>query len=206
MNSNATTGYDVGGIQLPRPFKIRRLGHTGFVVSSFDKTLDFYTRILGFRASDEFDLKNDPRFAEAMADVDDGRSALLTYGSDHHALVLASKSLEFLLSTGVPGTTINQVTWQVSTLAEVVHGGKYVTERGADYVRGGRELPGSNWSVYFKAPDGHVNELYYYMEQVGWDGRPRPAHLRREVSPDWPETIALQSDTYADSAFQGPLD
>jgi catechol 2,3-dioxygenase-like lactoylglutathione lyase family enzyme len=203
-DSDATTVYDVGGIQLPRPFKIRRLGHTGLVVSSFDKTYDFYTRILGFRVSDEFDITKDPRFAEELAHVEDGRSALMTYGSDHHGLVLASKPLEFLLSTGVPGTTINQVTWQVSSLGEVVDGGKYVTEHGAEFVRGGRELPGSNWSVYFEAPDGHINELYYGIEQIGWNRRSKPAALYGlaidgEVPlPQGPESLEI-----ADAAANG---
>ncbi|MDT7722122.1 MAG: hypothetical protein QOE94_3133, partial [Mycobacterium sp.] len=61
MNSKVTS-YDVGGVRLPQPFKIRRLGHTGFTVSSFDETIDFYTRILGFQVSDQFDIKHDPRF------------------------------------------------------------------------------------------------------------------------------------------------
>jgi catechol 2,3-dioxygenase-like lactoylglutathione lyase family enzyme len=175
--TSQTTTYDVGGIRLPRPFKIRRLGHTGLTVSSFDQGYDFYTRLLGFRVSDQFDITKDPRFAEMLRGVGDGRSALLTYGSDHHALVLVSKPLEFLLSTGVPGTTVNQITWQVNSLKEVVDGGKFATEHGAEFVRGGRELPGSNWSVYFKAPDGHVNELFYGIEQIGWNRKSKPAAM-----------------------------
>ena len=48
-------------------------------------------------------------------------------------------------------------------------------------------------------------ELYYYMEQVGWDGRVRPASERRRVGPAWPETLEPLSDTYVDQVFQGPL-
>jgi hypothetical protein len=55
-------------------------------------------------------------------------------------------------------------------------------------------------------PEGHCVQLYYYMEQIGWDGLPRPAHLRRKPNPNWPESIEPHSDTFADSAFQGPLD
>lgn len=52
-------------------------------------------------------------------------------------------------------------------------------------------------------PEGHCVQLYYYMEQIGWDGLPRPAHLRRA---DWPESLEPQSDTFTDTPFQGPLD
>ena len=204
MNSNETTSYDVGGVRLPRPFKIRRLGHTGLTVSSFDESLDFYTRVLGFRVSDQFDITQDPRFADALRGVPDGRSALLAYGSDHHALVLVSKPLEFLLSTGVPGTTVNQITWQVSTLAEVVNGGKFAAEHGAELVRGGRELPGSNWSVYFKAPDGHVNELYYGIEQIGWNRKSKPAAMYGlGIDGDMPLPQRPESLEVADAAARG---
>ena len=48
------------------------------------------------------------------------------------------------------------------------------------------------------------------MEQIGWDGRPRPAELRRQGAPGsdsaaWPEALEPLSDTYADQTFQGPL-
>ena len=30
--------------------------------------------------------------------------------------------------------------------------------------------------------DGQAVQLYYSMEQIGWDGKPRPAAARRKVS------------------------
>jgi hypothetical protein len=43
------------------------------------------------------------------------------------------------------------------------------------------------------------------MEQLGWDGKPRPKELRRQVSQEWPETLEPLSDTYVDQVYQGPL-
>ena len=43
------------------------------------------------------------------------------------------------------------------------------------------------------------------MEQVGWDGRVRPAAERRRVNGNWPEALEPLSDTYVDQVFQGPL-
>ena len=54
-------------------------------------------------------------------------------------------------------------------------------------------------------PDGHLICLYYYMEQVGWDGKPRPQSQRRTAAVPWPETLQLLSDTYADQTYMGPL-
>ena len=35
-------------------------------------------------------------------------------------------------------------------------------------------MPGSNWHAYVYDPDGHTNELYYGIEQVGWEGYSKP--------------------------------
>ena len=35
-------------------------------------------------------------------------------------------------------------------------------------------MPGSNWHVYVRDPDGHTVELYYGMEQIGVSGRAKP--------------------------------
>jgi hypothetical protein len=66
--------------------------------------------------------------------------------------------------------------------------------------------PGIDYAAYALDPDGHAVMLYYYMEQIGWDGRPRPADQRRKVDiHNWPETLDALSDTYRGAVFQGPL-
>jgi hypothetical protein len=35
-------------------------------------------------------------------------------------------------------------------------------------------MPGSNWHTYLFDPDGHSNELYYGIEQIGWNGHSKP--------------------------------
>ena len=50
--------------------------------------------------------------------------------------------------------------------------------------------PGIDYSAFAVDPDGNLMQLYWYMERVGWDGRPRPASRRRKVEPGvWPETL-----------------
>jgi hypothetical protein len=44
------------------------------------------------------------------------------------------------------------------------------------------------------------------MEQIGWDGKPRPASQRPKIdNAGWPESLAGQSDTYLGEPFLGPL-
>jgi len=65
--------------------------------------------------------------------------------------------------------------------------------------------PGIDYAAHFLDPDGHCIKLYYYMEQVGWDGKPRPKESRRQVaSGEWPETLEPMSDTYNGEPFLGP--
>jgi hypothetical protein len=43
------------------------------------------------------------------------------------------------------------------------------------------------------------------MEQIGWDGRPRPADQRPLIDNDnWPETLEPYSDSFAGEQFMGP--
>jgi hypothetical protein len=52
--------------------------------------------------------------------------------------------------------------------------------------------------------DGHCIQLYYYMEQVGWDGKARPAGSRRPVEKTWPATVEALPDAFEGEAFLGP--
>ena len=65
---------------------------------------------------------------------------------------------------------------------------------------------GIDYTVFVEDPDGHLIQLYAYMEQIGWDGRPRPTYQRKQVTPgDWPETIEPTSDVFMGEPFLGPL-
>ena len=50
---NGNGQYNVGGVLLPRPFKVRRLGHCGFNLSHLEEGVRFYTQLLGFRLTDQ---------------------------------------------------------------------------------------------------------------------------------------------------------
>ena len=54
-------------------------------------------------------------------------------------------------------------------------------------------------------PDEHAIQLYYYMEQIGWNGRLRPSAVRRPIAASWPEVLEPLSDSYVDQVFPGPL-
>ena len=183
MTLTATAKYDVGGIKLDRPFKVRRLGHFGFNLDNIEAARTFYVDLLGFRVSD-------PR---------PGGGFFGRFGSDHHALVMGPKqrAVEQLLAlpTGPrhfrAENTINQITWQVQSRREVAQATQYFRDKGIDVSREGRaggRAAGLNYHLYVYDPDDQVVELFYGIEQIGWDGFAKPMDMHppamREVSPE----------------------
>jgi catechol 2,3-dioxygenase-like lactoylglutathione lyase family enzyme len=181
--------YDVGGVAYPRPFKIRRLGHFGFNVADMDGGIDFYSRLLGFRITDERDLSKIPGREEVARKLGDPRIVFMSHNSDHHAFLLAHKSLGAIFGDDATSKdiTVNQITWQVGTLDEVFAAADYFRERQVEIRRVGRDMPGSNWHTYIRDPDGHTVELYYGMEQIGWDGRSKPTEMYYRAFREQPE-------------------
>jgi catechol 2,3-dioxygenase-like lactoylglutathione lyase family enzyme len=172
-----TTGgkFNVGGVLLNQPFKIRRLGHFGFNLSNMEDGVRFYVDLLGFRVSDIMDYSKRAKDPAQVAGLGDPNGYFTRYGNDHHAMVLFPKRVRDALGRHEqPGITVNQITWQVGSLSEVGNAIKWFDETGIRQQRSGRDMPGSNWHTYLFDPDGHQNELYYGIEQIGWNGHSKP--------------------------------
>jgi catechol 2,3-dioxygenase-like lactoylglutathione lyase family enzyme len=176
--SSANGRYNVGGIYLPQPFKVRRLGHFGFNVEKLPESREFYGDLLGFTASDTLDFSRAPWFPKD-ADLGDPRGYFMRYGTDHHAFVLFPKKVMDHRADRkfAPEVTINQITWQCGSLKEINDAHTYFQEQQVRVQRVGRDMPGSNWHVYVYDPDGHTNEFYYGIEQIGWNGLSKPREL-----------------------------
>ena len=173
--------YNVGGVYLPRPFKVRRLGHFGFNVEKLPEGREFYGDLLGFTASDTLDFSRAPWFPKDT-DLGDPRGYFMRYGTDHHAFVLFPKRVMDHRADRkfAPEVTINQITWQCGSLREIGEAHDYFVDHQVRVQRVGRDMPGSNWHVYVYDPDGHTNEFYYGIEQIGWNqlSKPRDMYYR----------------------------
>ncbi len=176
MSTNGAR-YNVGGVMLDRPFKIRRLGHFGFNVERMEACREFYGDLLGFTQSDKADFSRAPWYPKDAAPGGDGY--FMRYGTDHHAMVLFSKPVMDQRADRKfnPGITINQITWQCGSLREIVEAHDYFERHQVRIQRVGRDMPGSNWHTYVSDPDGHTTELYYGIEQVGWNQASKPREM-----------------------------
>jgi catechol 2,3-dioxygenase-like lactoylglutathione lyase family enzyme len=198
--------YNVGGVMLDRPFKIRRLGHFGFNVDRMEECRQFYGDLLGFTQSDRADFSRAPWYPKDLGHGADGY--FMRYGTDHHAMVLFSKQVMDHRSDRKfePGVTINQITWQCGSLKEIVDAHSYFEEHQVRIQRVGRDMPGSNWHTYVYDPDGHTTELYYGIEQIGWNQRSKPRDMYYRgfgQKPDLPQmSEAAELDEAGDKGIE----
>ena len=206
--STEAARYDIGGVRYPQPFKIRRLGHFGFNIADLDAGIDFYAGLLGFRITDTRDLKKIPGREELAKRLDDGRIVFMSHNSDHHAFLLAHKSLGAIFGDDAVSKdiTVNQITWQVGTMEEVFAAADYFREKDVEIRRVGRDMPGSNWHTYIRDPDGHTVELYYGMEQIGWDGRSKPEALYYRAFRERPELPQMSEEQEVREAIAKGID
>lgn len=210
INGEAKGQYNVGGVLFPRPFKIRRLGHFGFHVSDLEEGARFYTEQLGFRLTDVISLAGlaDPELQETARGLEDPRAIFTSYCTDHHSFLLTHKSLGQLFGEADASSdiTINQITWQVGTLEEVTRAAEFLKEKGVTIERVGRDMPGSNWHVYFQDPDGHTIELYYGIEQEGWSAASKPRPMYDRGFNEVPSLPQISEATEVEQALQKGVD
>lgn len=190
---DASRLFDVGGVLLPRPFRVRRLGHFGLNMIDTQAAISFYCDLLGFRISDPMDVaEHHPRRDELRA-LGDTNLYFTRHGTDHHSVVFCDRQVFQAMGRGnrsPEDVTVNQLTWQVGSLQEISGAIDYFEDLQVPINRAGRDMPGSNWHVYPYDPEGHRNELYYGIEQIGWMGtaKPKLAYERRFIQrPELPQ-------------------
>ena len=155
MECSSQTKFNVSGVLLDRPFKIRRLGHFGFNVDDVETCLKFYGDLLGFSISDPIDFGARIKDEKTRETLGPGIGYFMRHGSDHHSFVLFPKRVldELGGRSGRKDVTINQITWQVGSLREVTGAETWLRGLENPIRRSGRDTPGSNWHVYPFDPD-----------------------------------------------------
>lgn len=184
--------HDVGGHLLPRPFKITNIGPMALFVGDLAKSEAFYVGVMGFTVTERV------RWREHEC-------VFLRHGREHHSLKLYPKAAREELGLS-PHTTCASVGLQLGSYQQLRSAVEWLRRQGVRFVDLPAELsPGIDYCAHALDREGHCMQLYYYMEQIGWDGRPRPPELRRKVQQPWPEFVEALADTYVDQTFMGPL-
>ncbi|HLG69012.1 MAG TPA: VOC family protein [Chloroflexota bacterium] len=150
------------------PIKVKKIGHVVYRVSDIERSVKFWTEIMGFKESDrnEFGM------------------VFLRNATDHHtvALVAAEPNAKLHDPNDKAELGIHHFAMEVSSVDELFEIRDFLKSKGVTITYEGRRGPGSNPGVEFLDPDGYQLEVYADMEQVGWDGRTRPAEYWRRAT------------------------
>jgi catechol 2,3-dioxygenase-like lactoylglutathione lyase family enzyme len=185
--------YDVDGIMLPRPFKIIKGGPISLFVADVDAAVRFYEHQLGLRVSEE-------------AVWDGARCVFLRANTEHHTIALYPLQLREKLGLRADSTTF-AVGIQVGSYRQLCEARTFLSKRGARFVEIPSALhPGIDYAFHVLDPDGQAVQVYFSMEQVGWDGRVRPAEQRANPKTGaWPAALPAEADVYGGETLLGPL-
>jgi hypothetical protein len=134
------------------------------------------------------------------------RCVFLRANTEHHTIALYPIEMREALGLRADSKTLS-VGFQVGTYRQLCDARAFLTRRGARFVDIPAELhPGIDYAFYALDPDGQAVQVYFAMEQIGWDGHARPAVTRpypKAVA--WPAALEAQPDVYGGETLLGPL-
>ncbi|HEY8693204.1 MAG TPA: VOC family protein [Chloroflexota bacterium] len=154
--------------QTRTPVKVKKIGHVVYRVSDVERTVRFWVDIMGFKESD--------RNEHGMV--------FLRNAADHHTIALAQAEQGATLANPNDRSALglNHFAMEVGSVDELFKIREFLKAKGVAITYEGRRGPGSNPGVEFLDPDGYQLELYADMEQIGWDGKSRPAPFWRRAN------------------------
>ncbi len=152
---------------IPRP---RRIGHVGLIARDLERMVRFYCDVLGFHVADRM------TFSETSP-IRDG--VWLRIGTDHHVLSV------FDLREGeappppedaypIPNSGLHHVAFEMASFEDLRQAARQVREEQIPLQGMRTGGPGCQIRLYFWDPEGNIIELYWALDQIGWDGRSRP--------------------------------
>jgi catechol 2,3-dioxygenase len=141
------------------PFAITKIGHVVLNCRDLEKSVRFYTQVLGFKVSDIYDQ-----------DMIPGGMVFMRFSPDHHGVALVGAQ-----SDNPQSGELHHMAFAVTTLDEVFRAREHLERHGVEIAFHGRRRAGVQIAVEFPDPDGNMLEIYWGLDQVGSDGITRPA-------------------------------
>lgn len=141
----------------PRPTK---LGHLVLKVRDINRSVAFYTEVVGLEISDWID----------------GHMVFMRCGEDHHDLALLQLPSGHTDAPSGQYPSVEHFSYRLETLDEMEAVAAMLQARGIVIDRGiGKHGPGENTFLVFRDPDGNNVEFYTDMTQIGRDQLHTPA-------------------------------
>jgi catechol 2,3-dioxygenase-like lactoylglutathione lyase family enzyme len=142
------------------PFQLRKIGHVALFVTDVERSVRFYVDVLGFQISDLY-----------QEDMMPGGAAFIRLNTDHHGIALFKATQD-----RDPGAGLHHMAFEVGSLDEVFRVRDHLREHNVPIHFEGRRRAGVQIAVEFRDPDGHNLEIYWGIDQIGSEGKARPAN------------------------------
>ena len=142
------------------PFQLRKIGHVALFVSDVERSTRFYVDVLGFQISDLY-----------QEDMIPGGAAFVRLNTDHHGIALFKATQD-----QDPGAGLHHMAFEVGSLDEVFRVRDHLRKHDVPIHFEGRRRAGVQIAVEFRDPDGHNLEIYWGIDQIGSEGKARPAN------------------------------
>ncbi len=153
----------------PRPV---RIGHIGIVVADLDRTVAFYTDVVGLRLTERFEYPQDV----VGHGVTVAAGAFVRCDSTHHCISIFTLRSDLEPAEPAAGLApgLHHIAFELPTPEDLLAKLRAVRARGIEIVNARRGGPGNQPRFYIHDPDGNLVEFYWGIDQVGWEGRARP--------------------------------
>ncbi len=151
------------------PFTITKIGHVVLNSSNLERSVRFYTEVLGFKVSDVY-----------PTEMVKGGMVFMRYDFDHHGVALVGS-----MTGPSPNFELNHIAFEVATLDEVVAARNHLRRAGVPIDFEGRRRAGVQIAVEFRDPDGHRLEIFWGLDRVYRDDQIRP-------SAEWSLALSLE--------------
>jgi len=147
------------------PFTTPKISHVVLKVTDLERSVKFYTEVMGFRVSDAY--------PETMMP---GRMVFLRCNDDHHGVALVGGA------AGPAGNAeLHHFAFEVGSLDELFRARAHLERHGVAIAFQGRRRAGAQIALEFADPDNHQIELCWGLDRVAPDGAARPPGEWREA-------------------------
>jgi catechol 2,3-dioxygenase len=144
--------------------KVNKLGHMVYEVSDIERSVKFWTEVMGFEETDRNEIG----------------MVFFRCGADHHAIGL--KPGKAMRRPGrESGMQVEHLAMEVDNVDVLLKARDFMRENNIPIVFEGRKGAGCNIGINFKDPDGYEFEIYCQMDQIDESGRLRPKELFRRA-------------------------
>jgi catechol 2,3-dioxygenase len=150
--------------------KVARLGHVGIAVSDLDRSVAFYTEVLGLRLTEIF--RYDENTAGHGVAVLSGAFVRGEKDTIHHRMSIFTLRNPVSPVPGAQTLGLHHIAFEFDTQEDLLILYKKFKDEQIPIVNARIGGPGNHTRFYGLDPDGNVLEFYWNIDQIGWDGKP----------------------------------